>query len=160
MKVAALALLVSCATAPVAASPTSTFTLSLPAQPSTTATRGTMVQETVTLPPPEQYAPAGLDACAEMSWYRQHVGLPARFDQIGWRESNCRNEDGVRTFCCFGWWQLHQAHFGSHESLFWTVCQVDSADDVNSDTPADKARQACATKVLFDRDGLKPWRTT
>ena len=118
------------------------------------------VAEEVAPPPPA--APAGLDDCAEMSWYRQRAGLPARFDQLGWRESNCRNEDGVRTSCCYGWWQLNVGlHLRDHRLAGrYHDCGVWSAADVNSDTPGDKLRQACATRALFDVVGYSAWATS
>lgn len=97
--------------------------------------------------------------CAEMSWYRQQAGLPPVFDQLGWRESNCRNEDAVRTWCCYGWWQLYF-------NLHWSdprmrpkmiACGVDSPDDYNSDNPDDKRRQACVAKALYDTVGIGAW---
>lgn len=64
-----------------------------------TAERGQAMQ--VTSPYPS--APADLEGCEEMmSWYRQAAGLPEIFDSLGWRESNCRNEDEVKTWCCHG----------------------------------------------------------
>ena len=101
--------------------------------------------------PAGESAPVGLSDCAEMMWYANQVGLPARFESIGWRESNCRNEDGVRTSCCYGYWQLHQMHFPIPE------CGVNSASDVNSDTDGDKRRQACAAKWLYDQVGMSAW---
>ena len=94
--------------------------------------------------------------CEEMSWYRADVGLPAVFDRIGWRESNCRNEDGVHTSCCYGWWQIHRMHMGGE---FGRRCGAWSVNDINSDTPGDKRRQACAAKLLYDMAGLSPWST-
>jgi len=129
------------------------------------ATRGTTVQVTETQPPPPppvQGAPAGLSNCDEMHWYRANAGLPARFDAIGWRESNCRNEDGVHTSCCYGYWQLN---VGLHMrdgriAPKYRACGVDSYTDVNSDTPGDKLRQACAAKALYDVVGLSAWAAT
>jgi hypothetical protein len=129
-----------------------------------TAERGTQVQLTETSPPPQPttYAPEGLSNCDEMHWYRARVGLPARFDQIGWRESNCRNEDGVHTSCCYGWWQLNVGLHLRDPRLApkYRACGVDSYTDVNSDTPTDKQRQACATKALYDTVGLSAWAAT
>jgi hypothetical protein len=126
-----------------------------------TAARGTQVQVTETAPPPETWpedvAPPGLSNCDEMSWYRQRAGLPARFDQIGWRESNCRNEDGVHTSCCWGYWQLHRMHMGGE---FGRRCGAWSVNDINSDNPGDKRRQACAAKLLYDMVGLSAWAAT
>jgi hypothetical protein len=128
------------------------------------ATRGTAVQVTETAPPPVvvDVAPDGLSNCDEMSWYRQRAGLPARFDAIGWRESNCRNEDGVRTSCCHGWWQLNVSLHLRDRRLAgrYHDCGVYSYADVNSDTPGDKLRQACAARALYDTVGLSAWAAT
>lgn len=107
----------------------------------------------------QPYAPFGLSDCEEMRFYANQFGLPARFDAIGWRESNCRNEDGVRTSCCHGYWQLHQMHFRPG-NIMDRNCSADSFDDVNSDTPLDKQRQACSAKQLYDIAGLSPWSAT
>jgi len=104
-------------------------------------------------------APFGLDNCQEMRFYANQFGLPARFDGIGWRESNCRNEDGVRTSCCHGYWQLHQMHFRPG-NVMDRNCNADSYDDVNSNNPLDKQRQACAAKQLYDKGGFSPWSAT
>lgn len=134
---------------------------------SATAERGTQVQIETTQPPPEEtaprlQAPEGLSDCDEMSWYRQAVGLPSRFDGIGWRESNCRNEDGVHTSCCWGWWQLNvRLHLQDHRLVGrYHDCGVYSSNDVNSDNPGDKMRQACAAKALYDTVGLSAWAAT
>jgi hypothetical protein len=115
-------------------------------------------QVTSTDPPPPPPAPR--TNCEEMHDYRVAAGLPAVFDSLGWRESNCRNEDGVRTGCCVGWWQLWVSLHLRDASLVdgYHACGVYSRYDVNSDTPGDKWRQACATKVLYDEEGLSPWR--
>jgi hypothetical protein len=112
--------------------------------------------------PVEVVAPAGLSNCDEMSWYRKAAGLPARFDQLGWRESNCRNEDGVHTSCCYGWWQLNVGLHLRDRRLIGAYhrCGVWSAADVNSDTPSDKLRQACAAKALYDVVGYSAWSTS
>jgi hypothetical protein len=132
------------------------------------AERGTTVQVEPTQPPPDTepepspYAPPGLNNCDEMHFYRVQAGLPARFDAIGWRESNCRNEDGVHTSCCYGYWQLNVAlHMKDHRlAPRYRACGVDSYTDVNSDTPEDKRRQACAAKALYDVVGLSAWAAT
>ena len=118
--------------------------------------------EESTLPPAAGASAAAGGRCAEMSWYRQAVGLPARFDQIGRRESNCRNEDGVHTSCCWGWWQLNVSlHLRDHRlAPKYAACGIDSYADVNSDTPDDKLRQACAAKALYDTVGLSAWAAT
>lgn len=105
------------------------------------------------------YAPFGLSDCEEMRFYANQFGLPLRFDAIGWRESNCRNEDGVRTSCCHGYWQLHQMHFRPGNKID-QVCGADSYEDVNSDNPLDKQRQACSAKQLFDVVGFSAWSAT
>jgi len=134
-----------------------------------TAERGESVQMTETLPPPPEetaparpQAPAGLSNCDEMSWYRQYVGLPARFDGIGWRESNCRNEEGVHTSCCWGYWQLNVAlHLRDHRLAgAYHDCGVYGRQDVDGDNPGDKMRQACAAKALYDVVGLSAWAAT
>lgn len=109
------------------------------------------------------FADEFVSGCNEMLFYARQFGLPDRFEGIGWRESNCRNEDGVRTSCCHGYWQLNVAlHLRDHR-IGWRyrdVCGVHSADDVNSDTPLDKQRQACAAKQLFDVVGYSAWAAT
>ena len=118
-------------------------------------------------PPPEilgvlglPIAPMWLDNCDEMRFYRQQAGLPSSFDSIGWRESNCRNEDGVRTSCCHGYWQLHRIHFNGSGYIYGKWCDARSYWDVNSDNPDDKQRQACAAKALYDKEGTSPWSAT
>jgi hypothetical protein len=93
-----------------------------------------------------------------MKFYRQQAGLPDRFDSLGWRESNCRNEDGVHTSCCWGYWQLHQNHVRSGYAKRWRdECGITSYQDFNSDNGLDKQRQACGAFVLYDMSGLGPW---
>ncbi len=125
------------------------------------AVRGEQVQLTETLPPPPTTfgAPEGLSNCDEMHWYRVNAGLPARFDSLGWRESNCRNEEGVHTSCCWGYWQLNVGvHLRDHRlDDRYHACGVYSRYDVDSDTPGDKRRQACAAKALFDTVGYSAW---
>lgn len=142
--------------------------LVLPAAPTTTTTTVPMVA-TATKPAVRISPPALLFAndCAEMDYYRTEAGLPEIFDKIGWRESNCRNEDGVRTWCCYGYWQNYIAsHLDSQSAYRERIiadCGVTSYRDVNSDTPEDKKRQACVTFVVYSierelgRSGLGPW---
>jgi hypothetical protein len=115
-------------------------------------------QVTPTDPPPPP--PAPLSNCEEMHIYRVSAGLPAAFDALGWRESNCRNEDGVHTGCCVGYWMLWVSLHLQDPQLAdaYHRCGVYSRYDVNSDTPGDKWRQACATKALYDQEGFAPWR--
>lgn len=116
------------------------------------------------------YAPIGLSDCAEMNFYRIQWGLPKQFsDQprkgskskwgFGWRESNCRNEDKVRTWCCHGYWQLYIDLFLKDHRMIprLAACGVKSYEDVNSDVPLDKQRQACVTRALYETVGLKAW---
>jgi hypothetical protein len=104
------------------------------------------------------FAPAGLSNCDEMKFYRKQAGLPDVFDRLGWRESNCRNEDGVHTSCCWGYWQLHQQHVRSGYADRWRrECGITSYADFNSDNAIDKQRQACGAFVLYDMSGLSPW---
>lgn len=128
-----------------------------------TADRGPSWQETETSPPPPETTTLSFtNDCDEMHWYRANAGLPARFDGIGWRESNCRNEDGVHTSCCYGWWQLNVGlHLRDHRLAGrYHDCGVYSYTDVNSDTPGDKRRQACAAKALYDVVGISAWSAT
>jgi len=105
------------------------------------------------------YAPEGLDDCAEMRFYFDQFDMPARFDQIGWRESNCRNEDGVRTSCCHGYLQLNaNLHVRDHRLRDpYAECGVYGNNDINSDTPDDKQRHACAASKLYGLLGYQPW---
>jgi len=142
--------------------------ISVPVDASVTAERGTAVQVEPTLPPPvvetapSQYAPPGLNNCDEMHFYRVQAGLPARFDQLGWRESNCRNEEGVHTSCCWGYWQLNVAlHLRDGRiGPKYRACGVHSRSDVDGDNPGDKWRQACAAKALYSVVGLSAWAAT
>lgn len=108
------------------------------------------------------FAPSGLDGCDEMSWYRQQFGLPARFDKIGWRESNCRNEDTVHTSCCWSYWQLWVSlHLRDHRLTEpYAACGVDHYDDINSDTPLDKQRATCAAAAVYTVVGFSAWATS
>lgn len=124
--------------------------------------------ETVPPPPPPAvglaglpFAPEGLHGCEEMSFYRQQAGLPAVFDRIGWRESNCRQEDGVRTYCCYGYLQLYVTLFLKDGRMAprAAACGVNGINDVNSDTPIDKQRHMCLANALYEVDGMSPWGT-
>jgi hypothetical protein len=141
--------------------------IGVPATALEPAVRGEQTQLT---PPPAvevgifglPYAPPGLDDCVEMRFYLDQFGMPARFDSIGWRESNCRNEDGVRTSCCHGYLQLNaNLHVRDHRlNGPYANCGVFGNNDINSDTPEDKQRHACAAKQLFDLLGYQPWSAT
>jgi hypothetical protein len=134
------------------------------------AERGERYQATPTAPPPTvptglfglPLAPEGLTDCAEFAFYRSQFGMPERFDGIAWRESNCRNEDGVRTSCCHGYLQLYVSlHVRDHRlAPLYEACGVRSQDDVNSDTPIDKQRHLCAAAALYSVVGIDAWDAT
>lgn len=107
----------------------------------------------------QPFAPEGLSDCDEMMFYAHQWGLPDTFRSIGWRESNCRNEDAVRTSCCHGYWQMWTSlHLQDHRlAPRMTFCGVASHYDLNSDDPLEKQRQACAAKALFDVVGYSAW---
>lgn len=161
--------------APVQVAPTTTTFSTFPAAPVAVASvpavrTGDSVLVAPTEPPPtippglwgRPFAPEGLSDCDEMNFYREQWGLPERFSGIGWRESNCRNEDGVHTYCCYGYWQLYPTqHLKDHRlAPLYELCGVRSFDDYNSDTPIEKQRQACAAKALFDTVGYSAWSAT
>lgn len=107
----------------------------------------------------QPFAPEGLSNCDEMNFYRVQWGLPQRFSALGWRESNCRNEDGVKTYCCYGYWQLYTSlHLKDHRlKPKMHACEVYSSNDLNSDNPLEKQKQACAARALFDVVGYSAW---
>jgi hypothetical protein len=113
-------------------------------------------------PPSTETVPTFASDCDEMHYYRAAVGLPARFDGIGYRESRCINSESVHTSCCWGWWQLNVALHLRDSRLVddYHACGVYSRSDVDSDTPGDKRRQACAAKALFDTVGYSAWAAT
>ena len=105
------------------------------------------------------YAPEGLSGCDEMDFYRRQWGLPDRFNQLGWRESRCTNDDQVRTWCCYGYLQLYVTLHLSDLRLIlhYHACEVDEPGDVDSDSPYDKQRQMCAAAALYDVVGYQAW---
>src|SRR5690606_34178970 len=88
------------------------------------------------------FAPEGLSNCDEMNFYRVQFGLPDRFSSLGWRESNCRNEEGVKTYCCYGYWQMYfSQHMKDHRmSAKYAACEIDEISDYNGDEPLDKQK--------------------
>lgn len=118
------------------------------------------------------FAPEGLDECAEMNFYREQWGLPARFDDsgrhqrwtpsdgIGWRESKCQND--VNTSCCWGYWQLNIGLFFGDWRMAprLAACGVASHRDVSGTSPLAKQKQACAAAMLYQLSGLSPWSPT
>lgn len=107
------------------------------------------------------FAPPGLDACGEMVWYMQQAGLPGRFEQLGWRESNCLNTVTSRTGCCFGYWQnylsSHLSKASQYRERIINECGVTGRTDILGDSPLQKQKQACVTRVVFDISGYSPW---
>lgn len=99
----------------------------------------------------------GLSGCALMKAHRQAVGLPAWFDDIVWRESRCRAEPSVRTWCCVGPLQLYVSlHLrDSRIASRYHACGVRSEADV--DGPNDIARHYCAARALYDVQGASAW---
>lgn len=116
------------------------------------------------------FAPEGLDACAEMNYYRIQAGLPEQFsDQprsgpksqwgYGWRESNCRNDVG--NYCCHSYWGLHAGNIENHwsyEPFIKGHCEVFGVSDYRGNPPLQKQKAACFARVLYDISGLSPWR--
>ena len=172
------AVLVACAAPPAADVPpvatpdlATEIGVAATAWPTPTAARLGTITVAVDLPPVPTvaapaglhglpFAPEGLGDCDEMAFYRIQAGLPDRFQALGWRESNCRNEDVVRTFCCYGYWQLWvDLQLEDHRAgpVFRDYCAIYSIDDVNSDAPLDKQRQACGAKALFNIVGYTAW---
>jgi len=122
------------------------------------ATRRDQIQVTT---PPAPPMPVFANACDEMSWYRQAAGLPAVFDQLGYRESRCDNTQVSRTNCCVGWWQnyisSHLSRASAYRERIINECGVTQRSDILGDTPEQKLRQACVTMVVYERSGLTPW---
>lgn len=131
---------------------------------------GNARQVTPTVPPPNvgldgrPFAPDGLSDCADAEFYRQQWELPEAFVGIVWRESRCRNDESVHTFCC---WSRYQHYISSHLSRLSAYrqriideCQVTRREDIDSNTPIDKQRAACVTAVVYQISGLSPWKAT
>lgn len=110
--------------------------------------------------------PEGLSDCDEFNFFREQfnglvingylfVALPVKFNGLAWRESNCRNEDGVRTGCCFGYLQINvYVHLADPRTgpLYRDICGIYSQNEINSDNPADKWRNVCAATILYSID--------
>lgn len=127
----------------------------------TLAKRGTQIQ--VTTPPSPPGPPGGLSLCDEMSWYRQDVGLPAIFDSIGWRESNCQNDAPPsipEARCCRGWWAIHYTNIRAPGyKAGAAACGITTESDYYGTSFEQKKASACFAKVLYDVSGLTPWAT-
>lgn len=107
------------------------------------------------------YPPAGLTDCQQMEWQRVNVGLPAHFWYLGNRESGkgvCDNTAVSNTGCCVGWWQLHRINWSDKRMIPRFAACGATWQNVRGDTREAKARQACATKALFDVAGYSPWK--
>ena len=106
--------------------------------------------------------PEGLDNCAEARWYADQAGLPASFDRIIWRESNCRQETEVRTSCCVGWLQLNaDLHVRDHRLRdAYAACNVFGNTDVDGPEAHEKRQQMCAAAALYGLLGTQPWKAT
>lgn len=120
-------------------------------------------QETPLPPPPvvePLLNPERLTGCDEMEWYRKYVGLPEVFDGLGWRESNCRND--VRTYCCYGYWQVYISLWLSPKSSYRNAlidsCGISGVASIYGLSNQQKLAQACAVKVAYNNSGLSPWR--
>jgi hypothetical protein len=145
-----------------------TFTFVAPAQVSQPAQRGEQIQLTEPPPPPDPspfglpFAPPELTGCDEMMFYLTQRGFPEQFRRIGWRESNCRNEPEVRTYCCHGYLQLYVSiHLKDHRlGPKYAECGVASHHDINDVDPVSKQRHACAARALYDVQGIAAWRAT
>lgn len=122
-------------------------------------------QVTDTIPPPEPlgihnlpFAPANLDGCDRAEFYAAQFGL----DTVNWRhltvrqvifrESSCRND--VRTWCCYGYFQIHEIHIGSG-SL--EECGVDEIEDFFGAEPLDRQRNACMAARVHRQQGPCAW---
>lgn len=113
----------------------------------------------------QPFAPAGLDNCAEMNWWRVQAGVPARWGDeprtgpkrqqgIGWRESNCTNTANSRLSagCCFGYWQVASSNItapGYAAAGVFSNCGVTSKWDYWGDAPLQKQKGACVVANLI-----------
>jgi len=104
-------------------------------------------------------APAELDGCAEMKWYRQDWGLPSGFDSIIWRESGCRADPAVRTNCCVGPLQLYIRLFlrDARMAPKLAACGVKSEYDVDGPEAIELRRHFCVASALYKVSGFSPW---
>lgn len=112
----------------------------------------------LTPPTPQVMGPGNLTGCARMTWYRVNAGLPERFDAIGWRESNCRNDVTSSTGCCHGFWQIS---FGNRTApgyrAGFIACGVFQVSDYKGNSDSQMRANACLAKVLYDVSGMSPW---
>lgn len=104
------------------------------------------------------------DRCAEMNFYRSQDPVIASIERfgdqprsgpkkqqgIGWRESNCNN--GVRTSCCFGYFQIaigNRTAAGYKAAGVFQWCGVDRASDFYGQSPLAKQKQVCVASGLY-----------
>jgi len=95
-----------------------------------------------------------------MFWWRAYFGMPAKFDQIGQRESGvgqCDNNAVSPTGCCVGWWQLHHINFRDHRMIEPFAACGATWLNVRGDDMDSKRRQACAAAALYREVGYTPW---
>jgi hypothetical protein len=108
----------------------------------------------------QPFAPGGLSNCEEFRFYADQFGLPAQFDAIAWRESNCRQELGVSTSCCWGYLQLDASlHLRDHR-IGWRyrdACAVFAETDIDGPEPIEKQKHVCAAAQLYVVMGMGPW---
>lgn len=104
---------------------------------------------------------SGLSGCDEMSFYRAQWDLPEQFEQLGVRESNCRNDVTSSIGCCVGYWQNYISSHLSNQSAYREriieECQVTGRNDILGNAPLQKQKQACVTHVVYSISGLSPW---
>lgn len=110
----------------------------------------------------QPFAPEGLSDCDEFNFYRAQWGLPERFNKLAWRESNCLNQDDVKTYCCHGYLQLYISLQIKDQRVMgrYHECGVYSSNDVNSDNPLEKQKHLCAAGVLYSIVGYSAWSTS
>ena len=124
-----------------------------------TAVRGESVQVATAPPPPPMpglnglpFAPESLGGCDEMKWYAEQAGLPSDFGWIGYEESRCDNN--ASTWCCHGYWQIHELHIGDRSR---NDCGVTSKWDYDDLTAISKQKSACMAAIVLDRQGMCAW---
>lgn len=144
--------------------PDVTTTQPAPLAPATVAERAVRSTTRVTyetLPPPPTvptglkgmpFAPPELTGCDRMEWYADQAGLPDDFGWIGWAESRCRND--VSTWCCYGYFQIHELHIGTGSDI---ECDVRSVDDYYGANGLDRQRNACMAVRVLRQQGVCAW---
>lgn len=123
--------------------------------PNAPATRIYNAEQVTPTDPPPPTVPAEL--CPQAYYLRAQAGLPARFDRLIWRESNCRNEVVSGTGCCVGLLQLNSIIWRDHRMTDRLADCGATWSNVRGTSLASKVRQMCAAKALYDVDGMSPW---